>query len=207
MAKKEVPLDYLSRYLPGGTEPTVLRYLTEFRVHLTVTRDRKTVLGDYRHRTDVANHRISVNGGLNPYAFLVTLLHELAHLLTFEQYGNRVYAHGREWKAIYANLLDDFLKTHAFPADLERELKLSLRNPAASSCAEEGLMRVLRQYDRAEEKKPLIEELAIGVRFRTADGRVFVKGEKLRKRYKCREVPGGREYLFSPIYEVAAVLP
>jgi hypothetical protein len=207
MPKKEVPLAYLSRYLPEGTESTVLRYLTEFRVHLTVTRDRRTVLGDYRHRTGFANHRISVNGGLNPYAFLVTLLHELAHLLTFEQYGNRVSAHGREWKAIYANLLGSFLKAHTLPADIERELKLSLRNPAAGSCAEDGLMRVLRQYDRDKEKKPLIEELAIGVRFRTADGRVFVKGEKLRKRFKCLEVPGGREYLFSPIYEVAAVLP
>ena len=207
MAKKEVPLDYLSRYLPEGTGPTVLRYLTEFRVHLTVTRDRRTVLGDYRHRTGFANHRISVNGGLNPYAFLVTLLHELAHLLTFEQYGNRVAAHGREWKGIYANLLDSFLKAHSLPADIERELKLSLGNPAASSCAEEGLMRVLRRYDDGKEKRPLVEELASGARFRTADGRIFVKGEKLRKRFKCREIPGGREYLFSPIYEVAAVLP
>jgi Zn-dependent peptidase ImmA (M78 family) len=100
MSKEEVPMSRLQDYLPPGTYEPVLDYLRQFKVHLTVARERKSILGDYRHRTHHSNHRISVNGNLNPYAFLITLLHELAHLLTFEQFGNKVMAHGQEWKTI-----------------------------------------------------------------------------------------------------------
>jgi len=96
MPKKEVPIGQLQNYLPPGTYEPVLSYLRQYKVHLTVARERKSVLGDYRHSTHHANHRISVNGNLNPYSFLITLLHELAHLLTFEQFGNHVLSHGRE---------------------------------------------------------------------------------------------------------------
>ena len=70
--------------------PAVTAYLHQYKVHLTVARERKSILGDYRHRTHYQNHRISVNGNLNKFSFLITLLHELAHLLTFEQHGNSV---------------------------------------------------------------------------------------------------------------------
>lgn len=205
MPKKEVPIATLQDYLPTGTYEPVLQFLRQYKVHLTVARERKSVLGDYRHRTHYSNHRISVNGNLNQYSFLVTLLHELAHLLTFEQFANKVMAHGKEWKSIYGQLLDQFLKHHTFPPDIEHELLLSLKNPAASSCAEEGLLRVLRKYDKREPHSRLVEELAMNAVFRTDDGRVFQKGEKLRKRFKCVEVKTGKVYLFSPVYEVAPV--
>ena len=201
MPKKEVPLDHLQNYLPPGTGDAVLQYLQEYKVHLTVTRERKSILGDYRHRTHSANHRISVNGNLNRYAFLITLLHELAHLLTFERFGNRVQAHGIEWKNLYGHLLNQFLEKHQLPADIESELRRTLRDPAASSCAEDGLIRVLRKYDPNNGHK-LVEELPIHSQFKTSDGRIFQRGIQLRKRYKCKEIRTGREYLFSPVYEV-----
>ena len=202
MPKQEVDMSLLQDYLPAGTYEPVLSYLRQFKVHLTVARERKSVLGDYRHRTHQNNHRISVNGNLNKYSFLITLLHELAHLLTFEQFSNAVMAHGREWKLIYSQLLDQFLKHHTFPADIERELLLSLQNPAATSCAEDGLLRVLRKYDAGIGKLQMIEEITINGIFRTGDGRVFQKGKKLRKRFQCKEISTGRIYLFSPVYEV-----
>lgn len=104
MPKKEVPVHHLQQFLPPDTVNPVLAYLHQYKVHLTVARERQSILGDYRHRTSQDHHRISVNGNLNPYAFLVTLLHELAHLLTFEQYGNRVQAHGKEWKTLFGKL-------------------------------------------------------------------------------------------------------
>ena len=82
------------------------------------------------------------------------------------------------------------------------ELKRSLKNPAASSCAEDGLIRVLRKYDQRNSDHRLVEEIALGQSFKTPDGRVFIRGERLRKRFKCREAASGREYLFSPVYEV-----
>lgn len=205
MPKQEVPIDKLQDYLPDGTYTAVLNYIRQYKVHLTVAKERKSILGDYRHRTHHANHRISVNGNLNKYSFLITLLHELAHLLTFEQFGNKVMAHGPEWKFIYGRLLDQFLKHHTFPGDIEKEILLSLRNPAASSCAEDGLLRVLRKYDAPGSRFMLVEEVLINAFFRTDDGRIFQKGKKLRKRYHCKEVKTGRVYLFSPVYEVELV--
>ena len=205
MPKKEVPIDYLQQYLPEGTSAAVTKYLHQYKIHLTIAKQRHSILGDYRHRTHQDNHRISVNGNLNPFSFLITLLHELAHLLTFEQHGSRVQSHGREWKIIYCQLLHQFLLDKIFPTDIEKELMLSLKNPAASSCAEEGLLRVLRHYDKNKNGCSLVEELPLQSLFRTSDGRVFQKGEKLRKRFKCMEVRTGKLYLFSPVYEVEGV--
>ncbi len=205
MSKKEVPVDHLQDYLPPGTANAVLNYLHQYKVHLTISRQRQSILGDYRHRTHQRNHRISVNGNLNPFSFLLTLLHELAHLLTFEQHANRVQAHGKEWKTIYGQLLQQFLQHKIFPADIEKELLQSLKNPSASSCAEDGLLRVLRNYDVKESHHRLVEEISYHALFRLNDGRIFQKGEKLRKRFKCKEVATGKLYLFSPVYEVELV--
>src|ERR1700747_1622330 len=122
MPKREAPLHHLQHFLPAGTYDAVLQYLQFYKVHLTVARERKSILGDYRHRTHFSNHRISVNGNLNKFSFLITLLHELAHLLTFEQFGNKVVSHGREWKAIYGKLLEQFLQNKIFPDDIQQEL-------------------------------------------------------------------------------------
>jgi SprT protein len=198
----EHPMQALAAFIPDGTFDLVVDYLHKHKVHLTVKRERKSVLGDYRNAVHGKNHRISVNSNLNKYAFLITLLHELAHLLTYEQYKHKVSAHGREWKTIYGNLLADFILKDIFPHDITHALKKSLHNPAASSCAEEDLTRVLRKYDTQKEGITLIEDLIEGDLFKTHDGRVFRRGDKLRKRFRCTEVKTGLVYLFSPIYEV-----
>ncbi len=202
MPKKEVPLNALARYLPPGTYDDVLAYLVHYKVHLTVARRRDTILGDYRHKIDTRTHRISVNGNLNPFAFLVTLLHELAHLVTFEQYGNRVRAHGKEWKGVYGNILARFVEKKVFPADIEAELKDSLSNPGASACAEEGLQRILRRYDHKVDGILLLEQLPEGADFGLSSGRRFRKGKLRRTRYECKEVATGKLYLFSGLHEV-----
>ncbi len=202
MAKIEHPLQALDKFLPPNTFLPIASFLQQYKVHLTITRSRKTVLGDYRNAHNNRNHRISVNGNLNQWSFIITLLHELAHLLTFEKYGNRVQAHGSEWKQQFRQLLATFLAKKIFPADIETELYASLENPAASSCAEDGLMRILRKYDPAKEGHQMIEEIAPNILFKLKDGKVFRKGERLRKRYKCEEIATGKWYLFSPVFEV-----
>ena len=205
MPKKEVPVNYLQNYLPPGTGDAVLAYLQQHKVHLTIAKERASILGDYRHRTNHANHRISINSNLNKYSFLITLLHELAHLLTFEQFGNKVQSHGKEWKLIFGQLLAQFVEHKVFPADLEKEILFSLKSPAASSCAEDGLLRVLRRYDEGNSNQQLVEEVGLNNLFRTKDGRIFRRGEQLRKRFKCLEVKTGKLYLFSPVYPVEVV--
>ena len=202
MPKNEAPLDYLRRWIPSAAAPLILEYLNHYQVHLTITRERKSVLGDYRHATRDQNHRISVNGNLNHWSFLITLIHELAHLITFMEYSNRVQSHGKEWKTIYRKMLEEFIRLSIFPADILAALKKNLHDLPASSCADEGLMRVLRRYDENSGELLLVEQIPEGGHFSLEDNRVFRKGKKLRKRYQCVELATGKLYLFSPIYEV-----
>lgn len=203
--QNEEPIQTLAAFLPDDSYVYVADYLNQYKVHLTITKARSSVLGDYRNAHQNKNHRISINGNLNKFSFLITLLHELAHLLTFEKYRHSVAAHGREWKAVYGGLLATFVQHNIFPDDIKIAVLRSLHNPAASSCAEEDLMRALRQYDVRNEGIFLLEQLPENTFFITRDGRRFIKGARLRKRFRCKEVATGALYLFSPIYEVKPV--
>ncbi|MBI3883752.1 MAG: SprT-like domain-containing protein [Sphingobacteriales bacterium] len=205
MPKQETPLHQLQSYLPEGCFEEVAYYLNHYKVQLTITRERKSVLGDYRNSFADKNHRISVNGNLNQYAFLITLLHELAHLFTYERFGHKVQAHGAEWKNEFSKVLAQFLLKKIFPADIHKVLLKTIQSPAASSCADEGLLRVLHQYDTRKDGMALIESLPVGTVFKIKGERVFRKEEKVRKRFRCVEVATGKMYLFSPVYEVEII--
>ncbi len=205
MSKKEAPISQLQEYLPSQTFQGVHDFLQQYRVHLTIAKERKSILGDYRHPTHGSNHRISINGNLNQYSFLITLLHELGHLLTFEKYGHTVAAHGKEWKIVFGQLLAQFIEKNIFPLDIKKALMETLHNPAASSCADEHLLRILKKYDPSSSTLVFIEAISEGAHFQTHDGRVFRKEKKLRKRYRCVEVNTRKIYLFSPVFEAELV--
>lgn len=202
MAKEQVDLSALIPYIPEGSYQSVLHYIQRYKVQLTITKKRKTILGDYRHAYHELGHRISVNGNLNKYSFLITLLHELAHLFTFEKYGNRVQSHGKEWKAEFSLILSEFIQKKLFPAPLEKTLMQSLKNPAASSCGDERLLRTLKMYDEHPNGTLFVEQIPEGKLFRTSDKRIFYKGEKMRTRYKCQDINTKKWYLFNGLYEV-----
>ena len=205
MPKKESPLRQLSIYLPEGAYEDVAFYLIEYKVHLTVTRERMTKLGDYRNKHLDKNHRISVNGNLNKYSFLITLLHELGHLVAYEKYGNRIQAHGSEWKNEFGKILASFISKKIFPVDIEKELLKTLKNPAASSCAEAPLTRVLKRYDPHKPGVYLLEELPDESLFRFKNGQVYQKEKKIRTRFLCKDIATKKQFLFSPITEVELV--
>jgi hypothetical protein len=202
MPKKEAPLEYLKKFIPDNSAALALEYLHRYKVHLTITRERKSILGDYRHALAEKNHRISVNGNLNQYAFLITLIHELAHLVAFMQFGNRIPSHGKEWKFIYKSMLEDFIRLDIFPGDILTAFKKTINDLPASSCADDLLMRVLKKYDLNAGEIVMVEQIAEGGLFDGGGGRVFKRGRRLRKRFQCLELATGKIYLFSPIYEV-----
>ena len=173
MPKDKVPFHQLKDYIPENSFEGVMHYLQQYKVQLTITRQRQSILGDYRHAHAGQNHRISVNGNLNKYSFLITLLHELAHLFTYERYGHRVQAHGTEWKAAFGKILVQFLEQKVFPDDIAATLARSIQNPAASSCADEKLLRVLKNYDPVKEGHFLLEELPVNALFEIKGKRIF----------------------------------
>lgn len=199
-------MEALRRFLPEGSFDEVISFIHQYRVHLTVSRKRKSVLGDYRHAGPGSNHRISVNGDLNAYEFLITLLHELAHLLTFEQYRNRVEAHGPEWKQCYGRLLQHFVQLGIFPPDITAALQSSIINPAATANGETALLLVLRKYNHKPSPDHIpVADVPEGAYFTTDNGRIYQKGPIRRKRYECVEIKTGLRYSFSAVMEVRVV--
>jgi hypothetical protein len=203
MPVSEHPMQALAAYLPEGSFEKVVGYIHHYKVHLTISKQRKSVLGDYRHAGHGGNHRISINGNLNKYEFLITLLHELAHLLNFEMHRNKVEPHGKEWKAFYSSLLVDFVSQGLFPADIEKALQKSIINPSATANGETELLLVLRKYDTVKKNGyQHIIDIPEGAFFQTENGKIFQKGAKRRKRFECVEIKTGLHYTFSPVTEV-----
>ncbi len=188
----------LQAHLPRHAWPTVAHWLRRNPVVVRISPPRSTKLGDYRVATRTMGHRISVNGDLNRYAFLVVLIHEFAHYATFQKY-RRHEPHGAEWKAEYKRLMRPLLTREVFPADVLRVLSLHLVDAPSSSCTDHGLMRVLRRYDR--DPRPFLEELDANTVFRF-NQKLFVKGPQLRKRFRCRCLNDRRIYLIDPTAEV-----
>jgi hypothetical protein len=188
----------VSRLLPEGAWPYVAGLLSEHRVVVRLSRPRRTKLGDHRSPSrGVGHHRISVNDDLNPYAFLMTLLHEIAHMTTWEKLRQRVRRyppHGREWKREFERILVPVVAGGMLPADVEQAVAVSMRDPAAATCSDRRLLLALSRYDREEPGRRRLEELASGCVFRVDSGQVFRMGPRLRSRYQCFELATGREY-------------
>jgi len=186
--------DLLFEYLPEKSVDIIYNWIVEKEVHLKIARERKTKLGDYRPPVYYKNHRISVNYNLNKYSFLITLVHEFAHLMVWEKYKNKVEPHGKEWKETYRDLMLNFLEKDIFPADLESELKKSIKNSKASTGSEINLSRIIKKYDKHNGKTTL-EELPENSLFILEDGKRFKKGPKQRTRYKCLNIDNRKIYL------------
>jgi SprT protein len=191
----------LSQYMPPAAAPIIAKWIDYFQCEFKIAKGRATKLGDYRHPYRQAGHKISVNNNLNAYAFLVTTVHEFAHLLTWNDYKNKVKPHGSEWKHNFKRMMVPFLEQEIFPEDLKKAIVNYLHNPSAASCTDLKLSRALKRYDTLADVSRL-EELPLHAVFSIKDGRQFKKGEKLRKRYRCVCLENGNVYLFNPLAEV-----
>jgi SprT protein len=195
----------LETYLPAEAAPLIGCWIDYFKCEFKISRNRNTKFGDYRPPHSGKGHRISVNFDLNPYAFLVTTVHEFAHLHTWNEHKQKAKPHGAEWKANFKKMMQPFFEKEIFPADVKFAITNYLNNPAASSCSDLTLFRSLRKYDPVKEEITTVEKLPVKAMFKLKDGRIFRKEEKLRKRYKCVEVNSRRVYLFSPVAEVEII--
>ncbi|MEO5674639.1 MAG: SprT-like domain-containing protein [Chitinophagales bacterium] len=201
MLKDETLKNIIQPFIPEDAVDVVVNWIIRQKITLTITNSRQSLFGDYRWPHGDKGHRISVNGDLNQYAFLITFVHEMAHLTAWEKFRNTITSHGKEWKHEFNMLMDEFAGKKIFPEDVRTAFKQHLLKPAHSHSIDESLMKVLRKYDPF--KGSILSDLKEGSLFEFK-GRIFRKGIKLRKRFKCIETNSRREYLFNPAAEVKA---
>lgn len=169
---------------------------------MKVTRRRSTKLGDYRMPTEQhKGHSISVNGDLNQYMFLMVLIHEMAHLQTFVDYGRRVQPHGRQWQENYRAMLCRYHQLGCFPSEVDGLMsKYTARIPMPRKTGSE-IEFILAHYGEApgEIKAIRLKDLPVGTEFRMVSKPqiLFKSLEKRRTRYCCVDVARGMKYLVS----------
>jgi SprT protein len=192
----------LSKYVPSKALDTCVGWIVEHKISLRITKSRNSKYGDYRPPMEGKGHRISLNHDLNKYAFLLTFTHEVAHLTSFKKFKFKIDPHGKEWKQDFKKLMAPFLTSGIFPQDLVVAINGYMNNPAASSCSDINLMRVLTKYDKRDERWKLLEEIALNTPFRIRSGREFVKGELLQKNFCCTCLKSKHKYVINPLTEV-----
>jgi len=195
----------LAKYLPDNSMELVMKLLRTEPVQLKITKPRKTKFGDYRFQDEKGRHRISLNANLNPFAFLITLIHEMAHLKAFKDFGKSIKPHGIEWQKAFNDLAQPFIDAKIFPPELEKALIKSLSKGSASSCTDLELFKTLKQFDPDQHLKTHLEDLDAGAVFSLGKDKIFKKGPKLRKRYRCLNLSNGREYMVHPLAEVQII--
>ena len=191
----------LQKYLPEHAVANCFELIKANHVHLKIVNERQTRHGDYRKDTQ-GFHLITVNSSLNKYRFLITFIHEIAHLVAFEKYGRMIKPHGEEWKTTFQRLMVPFIRPEIFPNQLLPLLARHFRNPKASSDTDAKLAIALKVFDEKETDKNYIFDIPMGSTFRIPNGKIFKKIALRVKRYECLEVSSGRMYLFQPNAEV-----
>lgn len=193
--------DVLKKYLPERAVVPCLLLIKETGVHLKIVNERVTRHGDYRKMPN-GQHQITVNANLNKYRFLITLVHEIAHLVAFGKYGRQIKPHGVEWKKTFQYMMLPYLRPEIFPSKLLPILANHFRNPKASSDTDAKLSVALKSFDVRDGSKSYVFELPFGSVFRMYNGKLFQKGKRRVKRYECVELASGKMYLFQPNAEV-----
>lgn len=190
-------ISILEKYLPENTLPHLKKWFGEHVIHIKITKERHSKLGDYRKMPD-KSHQITINSTLQPQLFFFVLTHELAHLLAFDQYGYRISPHGAEWKNTFRIMLLESLSIYA--DDLKGIILKFSKSPKANFMATPDLVRYFRIEDY-EDESSYIEDLSVGNIFKYKKQTYLIE-EKRKKNYLCKNLDTTKKYIFKPLARV-----
>ncbi|WP_312090884.1 SprT-like domain-containing protein [Chryseobacterium sp.] len=187
----------LQNYLPENTLPYLKNWFSNHYIHIKITKNRESKLGDYRKLRD-NSHEISLNSTLPPQLFFFVLTHELAHLLAFEKYGRKIAPHGAEWKHTFRNMLLESIEV--YEDNLKPIIINFSRSPKANFMASPDLVKYfeIRNQDDGSE---YIHELKNGDQFIYRNEK-YVLQSLIKKNYLCMHLASGRKYSFKPLARV-----
>ncbi|MEQ8473217.1 MAG: SprT-like domain-containing protein [Marinoscillum sp.] len=196
--------EIFKRFVPAESVDYCVKLWDYFGFEFKIKKSRQTKLGDYRFTPKLKRHTITINNDLNPFSFLVTYLHEVAHLVTFDEHGRKAAPHGTEWKHNFKRVAQPVLNDKVFPLPVLLALNNYFKNPKAASCSDPVLYNILKQFDEPTDLIPL-SQVKTGQTF-DFQGKNYVKLEKKRSRSVCQEVMSRRKYLISEIARVKLIV-
>ena len=193
-------ISLLEKYLPNYCLPYLKEWFADYAIHIKITRGRNSKLGDYRKMPD-QSHQITLNSTLQPQLFFFVLTHELAHLLAFDNFGNRISPHGAEWKSTFSKMLSESISV--YDEDLKPIILKFLKSPKANFMASPDLVRYFHIEDY-EDESSYIEDLEIKDQF-TYRKQIYIIEEKRKKNYLCTQLKTDKKYIFKPLARVEKI--
>jgi SprT protein len=187
----------LEKYLPQNTFQYLKIWFADYYIHIKITRNRNSKLGDYKKLPD-HSHEITINSTLAPELFFFVLTHELAHMIAFEKYGRRILPHGNEWKEIFRLMLLESLEI--YEDDLKPIIVKFSKSPKANFMASPDLVKYFH-IENHDDKLQFIEDLKKGEYFIYRNEKYLLEG-LIKKNYLCKNLATGRKYSFKPLARV-----
>lgn len=192
LKSKKMPVKLLEQYLPEGSLPFLQKWFADYFIHIKITKSRESKLGDYRKLPD-GSHKITLNSTMEPQLFFLTLTHELAHLIAFENHTpKRIASHGAEWKQTFRGMLMESISVYA--QDLQPVIMNFARSPKAIFNSDPALVK----YFHTGEDTVFMEDLAVGERF-LYKSELYTVDSTEKKKYLCTNQATGKKYYFKGI--------
>ena len=189
--------DIFDTHLPAASTVYGRKLWEHYGFAFRVVRPRRTRLGDFRAFPQGQTF-ITVNADLNPYAFLITYVHEVAHAEVHRTQRRRAKPHGRAWQTAFQRLMQPLLTDAVFPPAILEPLRTYMEKPAATTYANPALMLALRQIDAPATDtlaagRILLRDVPEGQSFQFAK-KTYLRGTLRRTRVVCKEMASGRSY-------------
>ena len=193
------------KFLPPGAFPAITKILSNQELDVKIVKSRSTKFADFNPPFGKKKiPLITINNNLNPYSFLLTLLHEYAHYLVWKDGHHYAKPHGKTWKNHFRVLIQFVMDRNIFPDELAPQIAQHIQNPGATSCTDIKLFKKLSAFD-GDRAGIFIDEIPDSTLFHTPNGQLFKKEKKVRKRILCTCQEKKKKYLFTPIYRVFPV--